>query len=380
MKKFTRRSCLMGLAIFPFAARQLWSSDRRARMIYIGTYTKTTSKGVYAYRWNSASGEMKEIGLAAETPNPSFLTFSPDRKQLFAVNEQPDDPAGFVSAFAIRGASGKLAARNRVPSGGAAPCNLTTDHTGRSLFVANYTSGSMASFRILPSGDLSEHVADIYFKGHSINPSRQKEAHTHCTTISPDNKFLLVNDLGMDRIMVYHFNPQTAQVTPNDPPFYSAIPGSGPRNLTFHPNRRWTYSVNELASTMDCMHWDSVKGTLTRFQNISTVEMDAKQPTYVATVAVHPNGRFLYTSNRGDDSITVFSIDQENGRVALMQRISVEGKYPRHFALDPTGGWLVAANQNSANIVVLKCDGNTGRLSATGRQYALDSPVCVLFA
>lgn len=348
-------------------------------MIYIGTYTKTTSKGVYAYRWNPASGEMKESGLAAETPSPSFLTLSPDRSHLYAVNEQPDDPAGFVSAFAIQGVSGKLTAKNRVPSGGAAPCNLTTDHTGRALFVANYTSGSMASFRILPDGDLSKHVEDIYFKGHSVNPDRQKEAHTHCTTISPDNKFLLVNDLGMDRIMIYRFDPQTAKVTPNNPPYYSAIPGSGPRNLTFHPNRRWAYSVNELASTMDCMDWDSVKGTLTRFQYLSTVEAGAKQPTYVATVAVHPNGRFLYTSNRGDDSITVFAIDQQNGRASLIQRISTEGSYPRHFALDPTGGWLVAANQKSANIVVLKCDSHTGRLSATGRQCALDSPVCVLF-
>lgn len=348
-------------------------------MIFIGTYTKTTSHGIYAYRWMPDSGEMVAIGLAAKTPNPSFLTLAPDRKHLYAVNEQPDADHGFVSAFSVEGASGKLTEKNQVASGGSAPCNLTTDHTGRALFVANYTSGSMASFRILPNGGLSDHVEDIFFKGHSVNPNRQKEAHTHCTTISPDNKFLLVNDLGMDRIMVYRFDPATAKVTPNDPPFYSAIPGSGPRNLTFHPNHRWAYSVNELASTMDCMDWDGAKGTLTRFQNISTVEQNAKQPTYVATVQVHPNGRFLYTSNRGDDSITVFTIDPKNGRVALIQRISTEGKYPRHFALDPTGRWLIAANQNSANIVVLKCDGHTGRLSATGKQYPLDSPVCVLF-
>lgn len=380
MKKITRRSCLLGLVALPVASRLAWPSDRHSKMIFIGTYTKSSSKGIYAYRWNPASGEMTEIGLAAETPNPSFLTFSPDHRHLYAVNEQPDEPKGSVSAFEVDSASGKLRALNEVPSGGAAPCNLTTDHTGRSLFVANYNSGSMASFKILPGAGLSHHVADVYYKGHSINPDRQREAHTHCTTISPDNKYLLVNDLGMDRIMVYTFDPAAAEVKPNDPPFYSAIPGSGPRNLTFHPNRRLAYSVNELASTMDCMDWDSAKGTLTRFQNVSTLENNAKRPSYVATVAVHPNGRFLYTSNRGDDSITVFTIDPTNGRVALMQRISTEGKYPRHFALDPTGHWLVAANQNSANIVVLKCDPGTGKLSATGRQCQLDSPVCVLFA
>ena len=371
---------MYGLAALPLASRLSWAADRQSKMIFIGTYTKTTSKGIYAYRWNPESGEMKEIGLAAKTPNPSFLTLSPGREHLYSVNEQPSAPAGFISAFGIQGASGKLAPINMVPSGGAAPCNLTTDHTGHSLFVANYTSGSMASFKILPGGGLSKHVADIYYKGHSVDPDRQKAAHTHCTTVSPDNKYLLVNDLGMDRIMVYHFNPDTAEVTPNDPPFYSAIPGSGPRNLTFHPNRRWAYSVNEMASTIDCMDWDSAKGTLTRFQNISSLPKHATRPSYVAKVAVHPNGHFLYTSNRGDDSITVFSIDSANGRVTLMQRISTEGKYPRDFSLDPTGRWLVAANQNSANIVVLKCDGHTGHLSSTGRQYSLDSPVCVLFA
>lgn len=347
-------------------------------MIFIGTYTKSSSKGVYAYRWIPSSGDMTEIGLAAETSNPSFITFSPDRHHLYAVNEEDSD--GFVSSFVHYSDSGKLTPINRVSSGGAAPCNLTTDRTGRSLFVANYNSGSMASFKIDAKGGLSDHVEDIYYKGHSIDPNRQKEAHTHCTTVSPNNKFLLVNDLGMDRIMVYRFDPATAQVKPNDPPYYSAIPGSGPRNLTFHPNRRWAYSVNELASTMDCMDWDGEKGTLTRFQNISTVEPDARRPTYVATVAVHPNGRYLYTSNRGDDSMTVFTIDPVNGRVTLMQRISTEGKYPRHFALDPTGHWLVAANQNSANVVVLKCDPRTGKLSSTGRQCHVDSPVCVLFA
>jgi 6-phosphogluconolactonase len=188
-----------------------------------------------------------------------------------------------------------------------------------------------------------------------------------------------VNDLGLDRIMVFHFDPKTAKLTPNDPPFYSAIPGSGPRNLTFHPNGRWAYSVNEILSTLDCMNWDSSKGTLTRFQNISTLPMDHESPTYTGTVAVHPSGNFLYTSNRGDDSITAFSIHPANGRVTLMQRISCEGNYPRHFAIDPSGKWLVVANQNSANIVVLRCNPHTGKLTSSGRQYPLDSPVCVVF-
>lgn len=378
MKKFTRRAFVVGIAVGAFASKFLRSADRQRKLIFIGTYTSKTSRGIYAYHWFPLTGEMVEIGLAVETPNPSFLTLSPSRKDLYAVNEDPSRP-GTVSGFLVAPLSGKLRPKNVVPSGGSAPCNLTTDHTDHALFVANYNSGSVTSFRILSDGNLSEPVSNIYFPGGSVNPERQKTAHTHCTTISPDNKYLLVNDLGLDRIMVFHFDPKTAKLTPNNPPFYSAIPGSGPRNLTFHPNGRWAYSVNEILSTLDCMNWDSSKGTLTRFQNISTLPMDHESPTYVATVAVHPNGNFLYTSNRGDDSITVFSIHPANGRVTLMQRISCEGNYPRHFAIDPSGKWLVVANQNSANIVVLRCNPHTGKLASSGRQYPLDSPVCVVF-
>ncbi len=378
MKKYTRRAFVLGVAVFAFASKLLRSSDRPGKRIFIGTYTKKSSKGVYAYRWMPQSGEMAEVGLAAETPNPSFLTLAPAHNYLFAANEQGSGP-GTVAGFAVAPMFGKLTPRNVVSSGGSAPCNLTTDHTGQALFVANYNSGSVASFRILSDGNLSEPVSDIYYPGHSVNRERQREAHTHCTTVSPDNRYLLVNDLGLDRIMVYRFDPKTAHLTPNDPPFYSAIPGSGPRNLTFHPNGRWAYSINEIVSTLDCLNWESSKGTLTRFQNISTLPMDHESPTDAATVAVHPNGRFLYASNRGDDSITVFSIDRANGRLTLMQRISCEGNSPRHFAVDPGGKWVVVANQDSANIVVLKCDAQTGKLSPTGRQYRLDSPVCVVF-
>lgn len=378
MKKYTRRVFVLGIAVVAFAGKVLRSSERPRKRIFIGTYTKKTSKGIYAYRWMPQSGEMTAMGLAAETPNPSFLALSPVHNDLYSVNENGSKPGG-VSAFAVESVSDKLTPRNKVSSGGTAPCNLTADHTGHALFVANYSSGSVASFKILSDGSLSEPVSDIYFPGHSVDHERQREAHTHCTTVSPNNKYLLVNDLGLDRIMVFHFDPKSAELTPNDPPFYSAIPGSGPRNLTFHPNGRWAYSINEIVSTLDCLNWDSSKGILTRFQNISTLPMDHETPTDAATVAVHPNGRFLYASNRGDDSITMFSIDRKNGRLTLKQRISCEGNSPRHFAVDPGGKWLVVANQDSANIVVLKCDPHTGRLSSTGKQYQLDSPVCVLF-
>ncbi len=378
MKKFTRRALVVGVGVVAFASRFLRASDRPHRLMFIGTYTKKASKGIYSFRWLPVTGEMVEVGLAAETKDPSFLALSPSHKDLYAVNEGGTRP-GTVSGFLVAPLSGKLRPKNTVPSGGSGPCNLTTDHSDQVLFVANYNSGSVTSFQILPDGSLSEPVSNIYFPGGSVDPERQKTAHTHCTTVTPDNRYVLVNDLGLDRIMVYRFDPRTAKLTPNDPPFYSAIPGSGPRNLTFHPNGRWAYSINEIKSTLDCLAWDSSKGTLTRFQNISTLPMDHESPTDAATVVVHPSGQFLYASNRGDDSITAFSIHSANGRLTLMQRISCEGNSPRHFAVDPSGKWLVVANQDSDNLVVLRCNTHSGKLSSTGRQYSLDSPVCVLF-
>lgn len=382
MKTFTRRYVLGGMAAASLDSRALWSLGTSSRRIFIGTYTHGSSKGIYAYRWIAESGTMEPLGLAAETPNPSFLALSPDHKALYAVNEldtYQGKPGGSVSAYSIHPNAPELTLRNVVPSGGSGPCNLMADHTGRALFVANYDSGNAASFRILASGDLSQPVTDIHYNGHSVNPERQQSAHTHCTTVSPGNRYLLVNDLGMDRIMVYRFNPETARLIANDPPFYSAIPGSGPRNLTFHPNRRWAYSINEILSTLDGLRWDHASGTLTRFQNISTLPADFHGPNAAATVAVHPNGRFLYASNRGNDSIAAFSIDPATGKLTPRQHISCGGRFPRHFAIDPAGWWLVVANQNSANLAVLACDPQSGRLTATGKQYPLDSPVCVVF-
>ena len=392
MKKFTRRALVIGVGVAAFASKFLRSSersrsserldrsplDRSRRLLFAGTYTKKTSKGIYAYRWLPLTGEMVEIGLAAETKDPSFLAFSPSRKDLYAVNEVATRH-GSVSGYLVAPLSGKLRFKNAVPSGGSGPCNLTTDRTDQVLFVANYNSGSVSSYKILQDGTLSEPVSNIYFPGGSVNPERQKTAHTHCTTVTPENKYLLVNDLGLDRIMVFRFDPKTAKLTPHDPPFYSAIPGSGPRNLTFHPNGRWAYSINEIANSLDCLIWDSSKGMLTRFQNVSTLPMDHESPTAAATVQIHPSGHFLYASNRGDDSITVFSIHSAHGRLTLIQRISCEGNTPRHFAIDPSGKWLVVANQDSDNLVVLRCNIHTGKLSSTGRQYPLDSPACVIF-
>jgi 6-phosphogluconolactonase len=352
--------------------------------MFAGTDTggKSRSTGIYAYRWEPDSGALSLLGLAAETASPTYMTFSPNRDLLYAVNEVNEyhgSRTGTVSAFALNGVSGRLTFKNLVSSGGAGPASIAIDHTGKAVFVADGAGGSLSSFQVLSDGRLSDPVSNFHFSGHSVNPERQKGAYTHCTVVSPDNRYLLVNDLGLDRITTYHFDPSTAILTPNAAPFYQAVPGSGPRNLTFHPNARWAYSANEMGNTMDVLAWDSGRGTLTRLQNISSLPQGFTGQDEAATVRVDLHGRFLYISNRGADTIGVFAIDQMHGTLRPIQQISCGGKTPRYFALDPSGRWLLVANQDSANIAVFARNPVTGLLKPTSNRYAIDSPMFLIF-
>jgi 6-phosphogluconolactonase len=267
---------------------------------------------------------------------------------------------------------------NVVASTGGGPCNVAVDYTGKAVFVANYDGGSAASFRVLPGGGLSKAVSSFQYTGHGADPERQANPHTHCTTVSRDNRYVLVNDLGLDRVSVYQLNPRTAQLTANTPPWYEALPGSGPRSFAFHPSGRWAYSLNEIASTLDVLAWDSERGTLTRIQNISTLAEGFKSSNTAATVAVDSEGRFVYASNRGDNSVAVFSIDDREGTLKAIQHVDCGGKTPRHFALDPGNQWLLVANQDSSNIVVFARNPRSGLLTPTGN-HPLSSPVCLVF-
>ena len=352
--------------------------------MFAGTYTDkgSTSLGIYAFRWDADAGTLASMGLAAPTINPSFLALSPDRERLYAVNEVDQykgHPSGSVSSFRIEGASGKLKHLNVVSSGGTGPCNIATDFTGKAVFVANYDSGSAASYQVVGKGGLSKPISQFQYSGHGADAQRQTGPHAHCTTVSLDNRWVLVNDLGLDRISVYHLDPVTALLTPNEPAFYEALPGSGPRSFTFHPSGQWAFSLNEIANTVDALAWDSQKGVLTRLQNISTLPDGFQGMNTGATVQVDAEGRFLYVSNRGDDSIAVFRIDSKQGTLTTVQHMDCGGKGPRHFALDPGNQWLLVANQQTSNIVVFARDGRSGLLQATGRQYPLSAPVCLAF-
>ncbi len=389
MTNSSRRSFLVQLSAVAIGARvgsprQLLASTPD-NLVFAGVYTDnkgSTSRGIYAFRWNADEGTLAPLGLAAATPNPSFLTLSPDRRQLYAVNEIESyggKKSGSLSSFVVEGGSGKLKPVNVVPSMGTSPCNIAVDFTGKAVLTANYSSGSAASFRVLPGGRLSEAVSTMQYSGHGANPDRQEGPHAHCATVSPDNRYVLVNDLGLDRISVYHLDPRSARLTPNEPAFYEALPGSGPRSFTFHPSGRWAYSLNEIANTVDVLAWDAERGALTRLQNISTLPEGFSGSNTAATVVVDSAGRFLYASNRGDDSVAVFAISDHDGTLKPVQHVPCGGKEPRHFALDPGNQWMLVANQNSSNIVVFSRNARSGHLTPTGREYPLSFPVCIVF-
>jgi 6-phosphogluconolactonase len=340
------------------------------------------TQGIYAFRWDADAGTLAALGRVARTPSPTFLAFSPDRRHLYSVNmlnRYRGEKTGSITAFDLKDSSGRLKTINTVPSGGQMPCKITVDFTNKAAFVANYGSGTAASFQLGKNGRLSKAVAHVQYTGRGPDAKRQGSPHAHCTTVSPDNRFLLVNDLGLDRICVYRMDPATAQLTPNDPPYYEALAGSGPRSLAFHPTGKYAYSLNEMGNSVDALAFDDQKGTLTRLQNISTLPEGFSGTSAAATLAVDAEGRFVYASNRGDNSITVFSISDHDGRLTVVQHMDCGGKIPRHFALDPGNQWLLVANQDSSNIVVFARNQRTGLLKATGRHYPVDYPVCLAF-
>jgi len=353
-------------------------------LFYVGTYTEngSSSKGIYAYRYDAATQEITSLGLATETTSPSWVAIHPNGRFLYAVNEIQNykgPNSGGVSAFSIDRTTGKLTFLNEVASRGADPCYVTVDPSGKYVLVANYTGGSIASFPIAADGKLGEASAFVQHTGHGLNPKRQEAAHAHSIDLSPDEHFAFVDDLGLDELLVYKFDKNKGSLKPNNPPFAKLDAGAGPRHFALHPSGQYAYVISELASTVTAFAVASKAGTVNRLQTISTLPDGFKGENDDAEIEVHPSGKFLYASNRGHDSITVFSIDPDKGTLALVEHASTLGKEPRNFAIDPTGTLLFAENQNSNNIVVFRIDQKTGKLTATGKTLEVGQPVCIKF-
>ncbi|MGA8273105.1 MAG: lactonase family protein [Candidatus Sulfotelmatobacter sp.] len=365
------------------------AAHKEKYFVYVGTYTESgsTSKGIYAYRFDQESAKLTSIGLAVQTINPSFLAVHPNQRFIYAVNEignYKGQKSGAVSAFAIDAATGKLTLLNQVASGGADPCYITVDKTGKYILVANYTGGSISAFPILADGQLGEASAFVQHTGHGTDPKRQEGPHAHSIDLSPDNRFAIVDDLGLDETLVYKFDSAKGLLTLNDPAFAKADPGAGPRHFTFGPDGKFGYVINEMQSAVTVFSYDASTGALRRLQTISTLPkgFPAKTTTAEITAAeiqVHPSGKFLYASNRGHDSIAVFAIDPNKGTLTLVEYAPTKGQSPRNFAIDPPGTLLFAANEKSDNIVLFRIDAHTGRLTPTGEALDIGQPVCVKF-
>ena len=373
---------LAAALVWPLASPGALGAEKGDYLVYVGAYTRQKSKGIYVSRLDAATGKLKAPELAAETSNPSFLAVHPNRRLLYAVSETygaGKEKGGAVSAFSIDAPTGKLTFLNQASSRGAGPCYLVVDKTGRNVLVTNYGSGSVAVLPLEEDGRLREASAFIQHQGSSVNPKRQQGPHAHSVNLSADNRFAVVADLGLDQVLVYRFDAAQGALTAHEPPFAAVKPGSGPRHFAFHPTGKFAYVINELASTVTAFAYDAARGVLQEAQTISTLPADFKGDSTTAEVRAHPSGKFLYGSNRGHDSITVFRIDPRKGTLALVEQVSTQGKAPRNFGIDPTGKWLVAANQNSDNLVVFRIDAQTGRLTPTGQILEVGAPVCVKF-
>ncbi len=379
----------VALVLFLFLLGTLFAAAAPAAqpskyLFYVGTYTEegSKSKGIYAYRYDANTEQITPLGLAAETTNPSFVAPHPNGRFLYAVNEvgkYQGPNSGGVSAFSIDRATGKLTFLNEVASRGADPCYITVDKTGKYVLVANYTGGSVAVFPILADGKLGEASAFVQHTGHGPNPERQEGPHAHSIDLSPDNRFAMVDDLGLDQLLVYRFDSGKGSLTPNDPPFTKLDAGSGPRHFVLRPDGKFAYVVAEIAHTVTVFSNDAANGRLQVLQTVTTLPKDFKGRNDDAEIQIHSSGKFLYASNRGDDSIAIYAIDQSKGTLTQAGSVHTGGKEPRSFEIDPTGKLLFAENQKSDNIVVFKIDARTGGLTATSQVLEVGSPVCVKF-
>lgn len=350
--------------------------------VYVGTYTGPKSKGIYSFVMDTADGQLKPEGLAGESASPAYLTVHPSGRFLYAANELDSfagKKSGAVSAFAVAEKTGKLTLLNQQPSGGRGPCHIAVDPAGKSVLVANYSSGSVASFPISADGKLGEATATIQHTGSGPDRGRQEGPHAHSINVDAASRFAVAADLGADKLFVYRFDPAKGTLTVNDPPAGSVAPGSGPRHFAFHPDGRHAYVINELTSTVVAFDYDAKAGTLREIQTLSALPADWSGKSWAAHILVHPSGRFLYASNRGHDSIAIFAIDEKTGRLAVVGHEPTQGKNPRNFGIDPSGIWLLVANQNADSLVLFRINPKTGRLEDRGFKAEAPSPVCVRF-
>jgi 6-phosphogluconolactonase len=344
--------------------------------IYVGTYTRRDSKGIYVYEFDRSKGVLKEIQTESSLVNPSFLEIHPSGKFLYAVSEK--DEMGETAAFSLDSKSGKITFINKESSKGGASCHISIDKTGKYAFVSNYGGGNLSMFPIEKTGALKPASQTIQNEGSSIDKERQNGPHVHSAFVSPDNKFLFVSDLGTDKISIYSIDTKQGKLTTAVTPFIKVAPGAGPRHLVFNPNGKYFYSAEELYSTIGVLKYDQKTGAVNIVKDsIKSLPDDFKEFNKSADIHTDPAGKFLYMSNRGMDALSIFSIKEDGAKIELIGQQEVMGKAPRNFLVDPKGEFVFVANQETDNIVIFKLDKNTGKLTYTGNQTKVPAPVCI---
>ncbi|HYP16636.1 MAG TPA: lactonase family protein [Opitutus sp.] len=344
--------------------------------VYFGSHSSGPGVGFSLARFDSDTGVLTRPEFLLEAKEPAFFVVHPDGRHLYACNS---GAPGGLSAYTIEPGTGKLTLINRVLTGGGDASYVSLDQTGRYAFVANYNGGNIAAFSLRADGGIGDWTAFVQHRGRSVHPERQTRPYAHAIVIDATNRWVLVPDLGVDKLFVYRFDAATGSLTPHNPPAADIAPGSGPRHVRFHPNGRWVYLINELASTITVFDWNAADGALTERQTTSTLPAEFKGHSTCAEIEIHPNGRFVYGSNRGHDSLAVFAIDEASGHLTALEHVPSGGQTPRNFAFDPTSRWIVCTNQNSNNAVVFRVDATTGRLTRTGEPVPVPAPFCERF-
>ncbi|NYF91060.1 lactonase family protein [Tunturiibacter empetritectus] len=382
MRQIDRRGFIFGSAALTVAGRAGFAAGKDGGRLLVGTQTSGSSKGIYSYSFASSTGDLTALSLAAEAENPTFLALAPDGKTVVVANELDKfegKDGGAVSTFTLDRTKTRLSKVSQVASGGGGTCHVAFDRTGKAAFAANYGGGSAASFAVGAGGALSPAVSFFQYSGHGPNAERQTAPHAHRVTVSPDNRFLLVNDLGLDTIHIYRLDAATAKLVPNEPAAWKSAPGAGPRALRFHPNGRVAYCVTEMTSSVVVLRWDSARGALETVQEVVMRPADFSGVSSGNDIVIDREAKFAYATDRFDDIVVIFAISPTDGRLSVVDRIPCGGKVPRHLALDPSGRWLLIANQESDNISVLARDEKTGKLTDAGKSFPLSRPQCLVF-
>lgn len=356
------------------------ASSSSKEVIYIGTFDRNESQGLYVYEFNPETLKMTKIQTVNDRKGPNFQAIGPAGNYLYSVSGEAfsdTSKAGTITAYRIDQKTGKLTLINEQSIGGVGPAHVSVDPKGRFVYASNYGSGSLSVFAIQENGGLSPAIEVIQHQGSSINKERQQAPHVHSIIPSPDGRFIYVSDLGTDQIKIYKVNQETGNLSPAETPYFKSTPGAGPRHFVIHPNGKVAYSVEELSSAIAVLKIDPSTGALTQIQHISTVPEDYEGENFPADIHISPNGQFLYTSNRGHNSLAIYKIDEATGKLMPVGYQQVKGKWPRNFRIGQRGTFVWAANLNSDNVVLFKRDKATGKLSYTGTQVKVPAPVCV---